>query len=176
MPEHAELWRKTGQRGLLVTSYRGLKKDSARALTPVAEAARVLGTLGTARGPASQASAPPSCPSHWGRAATGKKKKVLCLFAQGHFGHVQLFVTLKTVACQAPLSGRGALQERILEGIAPNLVLPEPLRPKQLHHLHADPHRGKPKSSRAGSGANPSGRPTCRGGNKTTIETQGQHG
>ena len=38
------------------------------------------------------------------------------------------------------------------------------------------PHRGKPKSSRADSGANPSGRPTCRGGNKTTIETQGQCG
>ena len=105
-----------------------------------------------------------------------KKKNVLCLFAQGHFGHVQLFGTLKTVACQAPLSGRGALQERILEGIAPSLVLPEPLRPKQLHHLHADPHRGKAKSSRAASGANPSGRPTCRGGNKTTIETQGQRG
>jgi len=38
----------------------------------------------------------------------------------------------------------------------------------------AGPHRGKPKSSRAVSGANPSGQPTCRGGNKTTIETQGQ--
>ena len=35
------------------------------------------------------------------------------------------------------------------------------------------PHRGKHKSSRAASGANPSGRPTCQGGNKTTIETQG---
>ena len=35
------------------------------------------------------------------------------------------------------------------------------------------PHRGKPKPSRAASGANPSGRPTCRGGNKTTIEIQG---
>ena len=34
--------------------------------------------------------------SHWGRAATGKK--VLCLFAQGHFGCVQSFVTLYTVA------------------------------------------------------------------------------
>ena len=30
------------------------------------------------------------------------------------------------------------------------------------------PHRGKPKPSRAASGANPSGWPTCRGGNKTT--------
>ena len=38
------------------------------------------------------------------------------------------------------------------------------------------PHRGKPKSSRADSGANPSGRPQCRGGNKTTMKTQGQRG
>ena len=33
------------------------------------------------------------------------------------------------------------------------------------------PSRGKPKPSRAASGANPRGRPTCRGGNKTTSET-----
>ena len=35
------------------------------------------------------------------------------------------------------------------------------------------PHRGKPKSSRAGSGANPSGQPTCRGGNKNHNRTPG---
>ena len=56
------------------------------------------------------------------------------------------------------------------------LVLPEPLQPKQLHHLHTWPSQGKPKSSRAAPGANPSGRPTYRGGNKTTVETQGQCG
>ena len=38
------------------------------------------------------------------------------------------------------------------------------------------PHKGKPKPSRAASGANPSGRPTCRGGNKTTTEIRGQYG
>ena len=38
------------------------------------------------------------------------------------------------------------------------------------------PHRGTPKSSRAASEAKPSGGPTCRGGDKTTIETQGQCG
>ena len=38
------------------------------------------------------------------------------------------------------------------------------------------PHRGKPKSSRAASGGNPSGQPTCRGGNKITFETQRQCG
>ena len=53
------------------------------------------------------------------------------------------------------------------------LVLPEPLQPKQLHHSTPGPHRGELKSSRTTLGANPSGQPTCRGGNKTTIETQG---
>ena len=38
------------------------------------------------------------------------------------------------------------------------------------------PHRGRPKSSRAASGANPSEQPISRGGNKTTVEIQGQCG
>ena len=38
MPEAEELQRKTSQRGLLNTSYQKLKKDSDRAITPVAEA------------------------------------------------------------------------------------------------------------------------------------------
>ena len=53
--------------------------------------------------------------SHWGRAATGKKVLHLCI--QGRFSCVQLFATLWTVACQASLSGRGALQAKILERI-----------------------------------------------------------
>ena len=51
-----------------------------------------------------------------------------------------------------------------------------PCNPSSCTTSTPGPHRGKPKSSRAASGANPSGRPTCRGGNKTTIETQGQCG
>ena len=45
--------------------------------------------------------------SHWGNADTSKKKKILSLCMQGHFGSVQLFMTRWTVACQASLSGRG---------------------------------------------------------------------
>ena len=127
------------------------------------------------RVPASQASVPPSCPTLTG-AQLPQAKKVLCLFEQGHFGHVQLFVTLKTVACQASLSGTGVLQARILECIGQYLVLPEPLLPKQLHHLHTWPSQEQPKPSRTASGANPSGRPTYTGGNKTAMETQGQCG
>ena len=59
-----------------------------------------------------------------------------------------------------------------------DLVPPEPLQPKQLHHLHTWPSQGQTHvlHSRAASGANPSGQPTCRAGNKTIIETQGQCG
>ena len=69
------------------------------------------------------------------------------------------------MAHQASLSGRGVLQARILDHIgqywlpypsrvllfpaalATNfpeyMVLPEPLRPKQLHHLHTWPSQGQ---------------------------------
>ena len=55
-----------------------------------------------------------------------RQKKVLHLCMQGHFGHVQLFATLRTVACQASLSG-GVLQARILECIG-QYWLPYPSR------------------------------------------------
>jgi len=48
-----------------------------------------------------------------------------------------------------------------------------PCNPSSCTTSAPGPHRGKPKSSRAASGVNPSGRPTCRSGNKT-IETRGQ--
>ena len=71
---------------------------------------------------------------------------------------------------------------------APYFLLPSPPTPLSTwcYQKHCNPsscttstpgpHRGRPKSSRAASGANPSERPTCRGGNKTTIENQGQCG
>ena len=40
-----------------------------------------------------------------------------CKSSQSHFSHVQLFVTLWIIACQAPLS-MGILQARILEWVA----------------------------------------------------------
>ena len=124
---------------------------------------------------------PSTLKSHRGRAATGSSCPDL----------------YNPVACQTSLSERGFSRQEywsvlantgchtLLEHLFPAalaanspeyLVLPEPLRPKQLHHLHIWPSLGKPKSSREFSRANPSGRPTCRGGNKPTIETQGQCG
>ena len=98
--------------------------------------------------------------SHWGRAATGKKKSCLC--TQDHFCRVQL---CDLVDCGLPgFSIReGVLQARILECIGQNwlpypcralyfllpslpteyLLLSESLRPKQLHHLHTWPSEGQ---------------------------------
>ena len=46
MPEWAELWIKTGQRGLLIANYKRLiKKDSDRAIIPVADAVHVPAQL-----------------------------------------------------------------------------------------------------------------------------------
>ena len=129
---------------------------------------------------------------HWGRAATGKKS-----FASMPAGSLRWSPTLRDPVDRG-LPGfsvrEGVLQARILDptgqywlpcpsrALFPDaraasppedLVLPEPLRPNQLHDLRTWPSGGKPKSSRAASGADPRGRPTCRGGNKTTSETQG---
>ena len=44
MPEWAKLQRKTGQKGLLITSYKRFSKDSDRERTPAAEAVLSLHT------------------------------------------------------------------------------------------------------------------------------------
>ena len=64
-------------------------------------------------------------------------------------------------SCQFPLS---------------TLCCQNPCNPSSCTTSTPGPHRGKSKPSRAASGANSSGQPTCRGGSKTTIETQGQCG
>ena len=134
--------------------------------------------------------------SHEGRVATGKKN-----LASMHAGSLRLCPTLcDPVDCGLPgFSVReGVLQARILEPIGQDclpypsralyFLLPEPptplstwccqnhCNPRSCTSSTPGPHWGRRKSSRAASGANPSGRPTCRGGNKTTIETQGQCG
>ena len=161
VPEQAELRRKTGQRGLLITSCKRLEKDSDG---PQLLRQRQSVSLHTRRHQAPHK--PSSCTTfrlkpHWGRAATGKK--VLGLFMRGHFGHFQLFVTLQTVSCQASLTVGASRQQHwsvlantgchtLLEAIFPaapaanspeDLVLPEPLRPKQLPHRHTWPSQGQ---------------------------------
>ena len=140
---------------------------------------------------------PLSCSTLTG-AELPQAKKLLCLCAQGHhFSRVQLFATVWTVASQASLSGdspgkntraywpilvtipfKSTVLPAALAANSPEYCqLPwcyqNPWDPGSCTTSTPGPHRGKPKSSRAPSGAIPSGRPTCRGANKTTIETQG---
>ena len=83
----------TGQRGLLITRYKRFEKDSDRAITSVAEAVHVPEHFVLPGYPQAkqlhhlhtQLSLGQSCHT---------QKKILCLCMQGHFGCVQLFVTL----------------------------------------------------------------------------------
>ena len=85
-----------------------------RAVILVAEAVHVpahLAPLGPCK--------PSSCAtftlkSHWGTTATAKT--ILRLRMQCHFGHVRLFETLWTIACQASLLGRGVLCSSVHSG------------------------------------------------------------
>ena len=88
--------------------------------------------------------------------------------------------------CSNPLRQSCQRLEKTLR--VPYLVLPWPLAPLHTWCCQSlwdpsscststpSPHSGRPKSSREASGANSCGCPTCRGGDKTTIETQGQCG
>jgi len=131
--------------------------------------------------------------SHWGRAATGKK--VLHLCSQCHFGRVWL---CNPVDCGLPGFCQGQFSRQEYWSVLANtgchtllkhyisccpsrqppeyLVLPEPLRPKQLHHLHTWHSQGQTQALQGSLRSKPSGWPTCRGGNKTTVEIQGQCG
>ena len=130
--------------------------------------------------------------SHWGIAATGKKSSSM------HAGSLRSCPTLcNPLDCGQPgFCVSGFLQARALERTGQYWL---PCPPRALHFLLPSPptplstwccqnpcdpsscttstpgpHWGRPKSSRAASGAKPSGRPKSRGGNKTTIETHGQ--
>ena len=121
--------------------------------------------------------------SHWGRAATGKKSLVSM-----HAGLLPLCPTLCNPVDSVRLgfSVRGVFQAKIGSVLAntgyhtllehnisccPSHQLPSTwccqnsCQPSSCIPSTPGLHRGKPKSSRAASGANPSGRPTCRSEN-----------
>ena len=130
--------------------------------------------------------------SHWGRAATGIKK--CWVYAHRVTSVVSDYLRPCTVVCQPSLSERGFSTQKHWERIGQHwlpypsralyFLLPQPpttlstwccqkpCDPSSCTTSTPGPHRGKPKPQEL----NPSGRPTCRGGNKTTIETQGQCG
>ena len=169
MPEQEELQRKTGQRGLLITSYRGSEKDSDRAVTPAVEAVCVP-AHGATRVPTSQAAAPPSRSTLTGQSCHRQKS---CLCAQGHFGCVRLCDPVDWPArllCQrwgSPGKTTGvywpilvAIPSRALYFLLPYLPTPlstwccqNPWDPSTCTTSTPGPHRSKPKPSRAASGA-----------------------
>ena len=127
-------------------------------------------TLCTTRVPASQAAVPPSC-----RAATGNKKNLESVLT----GLLRSCPTRSNpVDCGLlGFSVRGVLQARILgrtgqywlpypsrtllfsAAVAANtpeyLVWPEPLQPKQLHHLHTWPSQGQTQALQGSLRSNP---------------------
>ena len=181
-----------------MVSYKKLEKRHRQGRIPCGRRSPWPNTLGTTRVPASQAAAPPSHSTLSGAELPQAKKKKqkqkawhLCM--QGHLSCVQLFATLWTVACQGSLSGGSPGKNTGVYG--PILVamafyisccpsrqppwVPGAARTPATQAAAPPPHlasQGRPKSSREVSGANPSGRPTRRGGNRTTAETQGQRG
>ena len=162
---------------------RASEKDRDRALTPAVEVVHVPPLLASPGSLQAKQLCAFTLNSHWGRAATGQKKVSM------HTGSFCSCPTLcAPVDCVLPgLSVRGSpgkntgvswpilvatpFQSTVFPAaLATNSpeyqVLPEPLRPKQLQHLHSWPSPGQPKSSRVASGANPSGWPTGRGEEK----------
>ena len=109
MPERAELWRKTGQKGLLIGGYTRLKKDSDRAVTPATEAVCVpehLAPPGSLQAKQlhhlhAQLSLGQSC-----HRQKKKKKKSLVFMHAGSLWSCPTFGTLWTLASQASLSER----------------------------------------------------------------------
>ena len=133
-----------------------------------------MSLLGAARIPETQQLGQLHAQPSLGQSCTGES---LVSMHAGPLQLVQLFATLWTVACQASLSGRGVLQARIQQRIghywlpcaprAPYFLLPElptplstwccqnPCGQSSPTTSTPGPLRGKPKSSRAASGANP---------------------
>ena len=90
VPEQAKLWIKTGQRGLLITSYKRLKKDSDRAITAMVEAVYVPAHLVPPGSPPAKQLCHLHAQLSSGQSCHRPKKNILCLCTQGLFGHIQL--------------------------------------------------------------------------------------
>jgi len=129
VPERAELWRKTGQKGLLIASYKRLEKRPDRAITSATEAVCVpehLAPPGSLQAKQlhhlhSQLSLDQSCHRH------KKKKKSLVFMSAGSLWSCSTLCN--PVDCDLPgFSVReGVLQARILERIG-QYSLPYPSR------------------------------------------------
>ena len=182
---------------LLIASYTRLEKRLWWGRVSWGRGSPCPCTLGDTRVPASQAAVPPSCSALTGAKLTEAKKwsctcacraalvvsntlqlcglcpsRLLC--RGGRFSRQEHWRVLANTGCHARLehcisccpSRQHPWEPGAARTPATQAAAPPP-------HLAS---QGKPKASRAASVANPSGRPTCRGGNKATVETQGECG
>ena len=159
MPERVELRRKTGQRGSLIARYRRLKKRHRH--NSCGGGSPCPCTLGAARVPASQAAAH----AQLSLGQSCHRQKNSCVYAC----RVASVVSNSLQPCRlwparllcqgrrfsrqeycrvlANTSYHTLLEHCISYSISANspeyLALPEPLQPKQLHHLHTWPSQGQ---------------------------------
>ena len=141
MPEGAELWRKADQRGLLITSYKRLEKRQSVSLHTLYH---------------QSPHEPGSCTtfmvnSHWGRAAHR-----VALVVSDSLRPCRLWPVKLLCHGGSPGKNTGAYWPILVAipfqsttfpaSLATNspeyMVLPEPLRLKQLHHFHTWPSKG----------------------------------
>ena len=106
---------------------RGLKKDSDRAVTPVVEAVRVPTLLAPPGSPASQAAAPPSCPTLTGAELPQAMKGLASMYA-GSLQPCPVLRPCRLWPARLLCSGKGVLQARMLEHTGLHW-LPCPSRP-----------------------------------------------
>ena len=161
MPELVELRRKSGQRGLLITGYKRLKKDSDRAITPAMEAVCVPAHLALPGSP--QAKQLHHLHTQLSLGQSCRREKTLVSMCTGLLWSCPTLCD--PVDCgsarllsQGDSPGKntgvywpywltypgGTIFPAALAANSPEyLVLTESLQPKQLHHLHTWPSQGQ---------------------------------
>ena len=125
MPEYAELQRKWPKKPSDSQLQEALKKDSDRALTPMAEAVHIPAHLVPTGSP--QAKQLYYLHTQLSLGQNSHRQKKSYMYVHWVTSVLSDSMTLWTTPCQVSLSGRGVLQARILEHIG-QYWLPYPSR------------------------------------------------
>ena len=148
------------------------KKDSDRTTAPTAEAVCVPAHLMPPGSPRPEQLRHLHTQLSLAQSCHRQKKKILCLCTRGRF--VYCLCPIRVGKYWLPYPSRALYFLLHLPPIPSTWCWQNPCKLSSCTTSAPGPHRGRSKSFKAASGVNPSGRPTGRGGNKTTIETQGQ--
>ena len=120
MPDQVELWRNTGQRGLLIARYKRLKKRLREGHNSCGGGSLCPWTLGAARALHTKQ----LCHLHtqFSLRQSCHRWKTLASMRAGSFRSCLTLCNPAVCSCQASLSGRAVLQVRILERYWPIVV------------------------------------------------------